>query len=345
MYLNILQYIIIAIIVSNSNLSFAQNFDIAPKFQQQTFQTKSPIQSLQGMHHQPTTTLPRTASDVVHGVKYNLTREREKILLNRLYQGTNSSGGGTEIEVMYRTRAIQIFEYLLSLDENIRKELAFSSWELLTMINNNDIYFSCAGKEEQEILQALNKRAYVFEESNNIIWLDCQKYDVQSWKEFLAPKKYLKNSTKRDFLSEINDSITIIHEVLRASGNKHENNYKLSSTYSKSIEKTLAFLLADYADDIIVITENNALFLGPQFKYIDQQVKLGSMQNSKKYEYANKFCRHVGFDFAEQKSIIFNYNPSDLNYLEFDEVGSLRGVKIGRPGWLYQYQQINCMKN
>ncbi len=153
--------------------------------------------------------------------------------------GGASTGGGHEIESIFREKSIQVATETLNFSDQAKKVLAFDLKNTLLQIKFKDIRFSCASGPVYQDMIRLGKNALVYKKDYKTIHIQCGQPgnidDLNKWTQYW--KTLALSRTPEDM-------ITFIHEMVRTQGpeeNEAEDSYRLSGTYqdARAIEDAL----------------------------------------------------------------------------------------------------------
>jgi hypothetical protein len=137
--------------------------------------------------------------------------------------GGFNGGGGNAIEALFKVRALELSESLLSLNEESKKLLVFDPDALYSSLNETGGFFAlCAKNNELKEIRNQNKMAMVFNDRPGTVFLNCNDYNAALWSKTLD-------------LSTDSGAIFILHECLRIMDFAGENNYGYSKNYLKAM--------------------------------------------------------------------------------------------------------------
>ncbi len=140
-------------------------------------------------------------------------------------RGGVNGGGGTDIESLFKTRTIELTKSIAELEEKYRLMLRFSAEELYAAaVAESSFFIKCAPEESEQLktLKSKNKKAYVFNEEIDAVYLNCSDYKIEDWKKFT------------DINNNPGNAIFLLHELLRTTDTVNEDNYNYSKDYSKA---------------------------------------------------------------------------------------------------------------
>lgn len=134
-------------------------------------------------------------------------------------EGGATSGGGHQIEALFKARVLAIADELTHLSKNARANLKFDVNALVGVIAMPGAFKPiCATGKTLRRVQAESKMARVFSENRNVVNLDCARYGLAEWRKILLSENP-------------QDAVFPLHEALRVTGTVDENDYAPSASY------------------------------------------------------------------------------------------------------------------
>jgi hypothetical protein len=149
-------------------------------------------------------------------------------------------GGGTDIESGFKITLMRHIAELQNLVGDAKNQLNFNPDEVAMMIEANDQFNPlCAPKDKIGVLLELGKKAFVFKNETNVVYLDCKTVSEQDWISIFQS-------------NEIKDIAFFVHEAFRVMKKEGEDDYHFSTSIYKAmrrendlIEPVIARLFSD----------------------------------------------------------------------------------------------------
>jgi hypothetical protein len=139
--------------------------------------------------------------------------------------GGVNGGGGSKIESLFKTKALELSTSLMGFDKDSISTLGFDPNALFASLNETGGFFVlCAKDEKLKQIQTENKMARVFNEVPGSVFLNCTDFTTSQWEEKLNWEK-------------LENAIFILHEALRVMDFAGEDNYGYSKNYINALKK------------------------------------------------------------------------------------------------------------